>query len=412
MSSSEAEGSKSPFYEIARQAVIAPQEQMVKAGQGRHHLKIGIPKEGFYQEKRVPITPHAVRQLVNNGHEVLLESGAGDEAKFTDNNYSEAGAQITYDRREVFKTNVVLKVALPTMEELGYMTHNQTLISTLYLPILQKEQIQLMQQKRVTAISFELLKDRVENYPVLQAMSEIAGSTSVLIAAEYLSNINHGRGVMLGGIPGIPPSQITILGAGTVALSAAKAAFGLGAEVKVFDFSVYRLRRLQRQLSMPIYTSVINPERLANELALSDVAIGALRASGMRSPCVVTDDMVAGMKNDSVIVDVSIDQGGCFETSEVTNHLQPTFIKHGVIHYCVPNIASRVSRTASYALGNIFTPILLDIGEFGGIKNYLWEREHIRFGTYLYRGNLTNRYIAEKFHMPSKEIDLLIAANI
>jgi alanine dehydrogenase len=409
---SSSESSKSPFYEIAKQAVVVPQEQMVKTGAGPHQLKIGIPKESFYQEKRISITPHGARQLVNNGHEVYIETGAGLEAKFSDNDYSETGAQIAYDRREVFKCDVVLKVAFPSMEELGYMGHNQTLISTLYLPLLQKEQVQLMQQKRITAIAFEMLKDVAGNFPVRQSMSEIAGSTSILIAAEYLSNINHGRGVMLGGIPGVPPSQITILGAGTAALSAAKAAFGLGAEVKVFDFSVYRLRRLQQLLQKPMFTSVIEPTRLGRELAQSDVAIGALRATGLRSPSVVTEEMVAGMRNNSVIVDLSIDQGGCFETSEVTNHQQPTFVKHGVIHYGVPNVASRVSRTASYALGNIFTPMLLDMGELGGIKNYLWEHDYIRHSVYLYRGNLTNQHIAEKFHIPSKEIDLLIAANV
>jgi alanine dehydrogenase len=191
---------------------------------------------------------------------------------------------------------------------------------------------------------------------------------------------------------------------------AARAALGLGATVKVFDNSVYRLRRLQNSMGTRVFASIIQPRVLSKHLRSCDVAIGALRASGGRTPCVVTEEMVAEMKVGAVIVDVSIDQGGCFETSKVTNHTNPVFRKHGVIHYCVPNIASRVARTASYALSTIFTPILIQMGDEGGLPNMIRDHAGVRSGVYLYNGILTKKYLGDLFNIPSKDIDLLLAA--
>jgi len=406
-------GKKSGFYEIAKQAMLTPQEApvMIKS-KAANAIRIGLPKESTFQENRVGLSPQAANLLVANGHEVIVEAGAGREAKFYDDDYKNCGAKITYSKEEVFKSDIIMKVSFPSMEEIEMMQDGKTIISALHLPMLKDEQIKLLMKKKSTAICFEYLKDESGAYPVIQAMSEIAGSTCILIAGEYLSNINHGKGVLLGGISGIPPSKVVILGAGTVGLFATRAALGLGAEVKVFDNSLYKLRRLQNDLGIRIYTSIMHPEILLKELKSADVVIGAIRALEGRTKMIVSEDMVMEMKLGSVIVDVSIDQGGCFETSEVTNHTHPIFEKHGVIHYCVPNIASRVSRTASYALSNIFAPILLDIGEYGGIKNYLWDREGVRHGVYIYKGNLTNNNISERFHIPYKELDLLIAAHI
>jgi len=404
---------KSGFYEIAKQAMLTPEEApvMIKS-KTANPTTIGIPKETTFQETRVGLTPQAANLLIANGHEVIIEAGAGREAKFYDEDYKNAGAKIAFSKEEVFKSDIIMKVSFPSMEEIGMIGDGKTVISALHLPMLKDEQIKLLMRKKVTAIGFEYLKDESNIYPVIQAMSEIAGSASILIAAEYLSNINHGKGVMLGGISGIPPSKVVILGAGTVGQFATRAALGLGAEVKVFDNSIYKLRRLQNDLGTRIYTSIMHPNILLKELKGADVAIGAIRAIEGRTKMIVSEEMVMEMKMGSVIVDVSIDQGGCFETSEVTNHTHPIFEKHGVIHYCVPNIPSRVARTASYALSNIFAPILLDMGECGGIKNYLWDREGVRRGVYIYKGNLTNMHISERFHLPCKDIDLLIAAHL
>jgi len=404
---------KSGFYDLARQAVLEPQGSQILVGNRKHKLNIGIPKETSFQENRIGLTPHAVQLLVNNGHEVKVEAGAGREAKFQDNVFESAGAQIVFQKEEIYRSDIIMKVAFPTMDELNMLDENRTIISALHLSMLKSEQLKLLMKKKATAIGYELIRDEIGILPVMQAMSEIAGSTSILIAAEYLSNINHGKGVMLGGIAGIPPSNVVILGAGTVGQFAARAAIGLGAEVKVFDNNLYKLRRLQSLLGVRIYTSILHPNILLKTLKTADVVIGALRAnSGGRTPMLVSEEMVMEMKPGSIIVDVAIDQGGCFETSHLTNHTDPIFEKHDVIHYCVPNIASRVSRTASYALSNIFTPILLDVAESGGIKNYLWEKENVRQGAYVYKGHLTNKHLSERFALPYKEIDLLIAAHL
>lgn len=404
---------KSGFYEIAKQAMLTPQEApMMVATRHSNAMRIGIPKETTFQENRIGLTPQAAHLLVSSGHEVFIEAGAGKEAKFYDRDYEDAGAKITYSKEEVYKCDIIMKVSFPSMEEIEMIEEGKTIISALHLAMLKDEQIKKLIKKKVTAICFEYMRDEADVLPVIQAMSEIAGSTSILIAAEYLSNINHGKGVMLGGISGIPPSEVVILGAGTVGHFATRAALGLGAEVKVFDNSLYKLRRLQNDLGIRIYTSIMHPNILLKALKSADVAIGAIRANSGRTPCVVSEEMVMEMKTGSVIVDVSIDQGGCFETSQITNHTHPIFEKHGVIHYGVPNIASRVARTASYALSNIFAPILLDIGDYGGVKNYLWNMEGVRHGVYIYKGNLTNKHISERFGLPYKEIDLLIAAQL
>jgi alanine dehydrogenase len=305
-----------------------------------------------------------------------------------------------------------MKVAPPTLEEIEYFDKGkkQLLFSALQLNVQPKECMAKLMQKKVSAVAFDYITDRENIYTIVRSMSEIAGTTSILIAGEYLSNANKGHGVMLGGIAGVKPTEVVIIGAGAVGEFAAKAALGLGATIKLFDNEIYRLRRIVDQLGHRVFTSIIHPKVLEKALQSADVVIGALRPQNGRTPCVVTEEMVAGMKYGSVIVDVSIDHGGCFETSKVTTHENPTFKNYGVIHYCVPNIASRVSRTASYAFSNVFTPMLLQMGNDGGIEKMMRNDKGIRNGIYMYRGILTNKVVGETFRLPYKDIELLMAA--
>jgi alanine dehydrogenase len=401
----------SELSDIARQAMMQPQEAMLEVKRKKNSLYIGIPKETSFQENRIALTPLSVGLLIQNGHEVVIEAGAGLAANFLDNHFSEQGAKITYDKKEVYKADIIIKIAPPTEEEIAMMKMGQILFSALQMSTIRVEYLHALMKKNITALSFEYLRDEGNVLSVVRAMSEIVGATSVLIAAEYLSNVFEGKGLMLGGITGVPPTEIVILGAGTVGEYAARTALALGAEVKVFDSSLYKLRRLQNNIGSRVFTSVIQPAVLEKALWCCDVAIGAIRAEHGRSPCIVTEETVSKMKPNSVIIDVSIDQGGCFETSRITNHKVPTFRKHDVIHYCVPNIASRVSRTASYALTNIFSPIIIDIGEMGGLMNLIWERPGIRNAIYLYQGKLTNKDLSSRFNIPMKDLDLLIVSQ-
>jgi alanine dehydrogenase len=404
-------GKLSGFSDIAKQAMMQPQESMLEVKNKKHKLYIGIPKEISFQENRIPLTPLSVALLVNNGHDVMLESNAGLAAKFLDKDYSEQGAQIVYDTKKLYEADIIIKIAPPTMAEIEMMRPGQTLISALQLSTFKADALHAMLNKKITALCFEHLRDEGGSLAVVRAMSEIVGATSILIAAEYLSNIFGGKGLMLGGITGVPPTEIVILGAGTVGEYAARTAISLGAEVKVFDPSIYKLRRLQNNIGTRVFTSVVQPIVLEKAITTCDVAIGAMRAEDGRSPCLVSEATVSRMKPNSVIIDVSIDQGGCFETSEITNHTHPVFRKHDVIHYCVPNIASRVARTATYALTNIFAPILVDIGEHGNLKNLIWQKAGLREAVYIYKGHLTSKHMGERFSIPSKDIDLLVVSH-
>ncbi len=389
---------------------FAPQEEMLEVARKKGKLYIGIPKEIAFQENRVPLVPDAVALLVNNGHKVVVQAGAGKAANFEDSDYSEAGAEIVHSPNEVYKADTILKIAPPTLEEIELMQPKQTLFSALQLSVQPQDFLRKLISKKLNCVAFDLIIDEVGIFPVIRAMGEIAGGASISIAAELLSNVNNGVGSILGGISGISPTEVIIIGAGTVGEFAARAAIGLGATVKVFDNSTSKLRRLQNQLGSRVFTSVIVPKVLEKHLKSADVAIGALRATRGRTPCIVTENMVSEMKTGSVIIDVSIDQGGVFETSNVTNHTNPVFRKHGVIHYCVPNINSRVARTASYALSNIFSQIILSMGDEGGFDGIVRKDPGLRNGVYIYNGILTNQYLGEAFSLPFKDINLLMAA--
>lgn len=403
-------GSQETIKALARDAILTPKEEMVEIPRKKSDLYIGIPRETAFQEHRVALVPEAVQLLVNNGSRVVVETNAGKDSRIDDNAYSEAGAEIAYDREKVFEADIIVKVAPPTDEEIGMMKQKQILVSALQLSVQPKDTLQKLMDKKVSAIAWDFVKDETGIYPIVRAMSEIAGNTAMLIAAEYMSNMNDGTGIMLGGISGVAPSEVVIIGAGTAGEFAARGALGLGANVKVFDNTIYRLRRLQNDLGTRLYTSVIQPQVLEDAIISADVVVGALRGRGGRAPCVLTEDMVRKMKTGSVIIDISIDQGGCCETSRVTSHTNPVFRKYGVVHYCVPNIASRVSRTASVALSNIFAPILLDMAEEGGCANLIRKDQGFRHGVYMYNGTLTNEILGLAFNLPYKDIHLLFAA--
>jgi len=396
----------SSFSPFSKEELL-PQEEMLEVKKQKGELFIGIPKETYLGEKRVCLTPDAVSALCAHGHRIVIETGAGENANYSDKEYAEAGAKISYDIEEAFKCNIVLKVAPPTQKEIEYMNPKAILISSLQLKTQQRKYFECIAKKKITAVSFDYIKDDHDTYPIVKSLSEIAGTASVLIAAELMSGTNKGNGLLLGNIGGVPPTSVVVFGAGTVGEYAVRTAIGLGARVKVFDNSITKLRKLQHSLNTPIYTSTLQPKSVAKALMRADVAIGAIRGKN-RSPIVATEEMVANMKEGAIIIDVSIDRGGCFETSNVTTHAAPTFIKHGVVHYCVPNILARYSRTASLSISNIFTPYLLNIAEEGGFENAARFNKSLRNGMYFYHGVLTNRTVADWFNLPYRDINLLI----
>ena len=395
--------SLSPFSK----AQLIPKEERLEIANNNKSLLIGIPKERSFQEKRICLTPDAVSALTNNGHHVLIEKSAGKNASFEDNEYIEAGGEITSDTSKVFGCPIILKVEPPTINEIGLIKNNSIIISALQLKMQDKSYFEALINKKITALGFEFIKDKDGTYPAVRQLSEIAGNASILIASEIMSITNQGNGLMLGNISGIPPTEVVIIGAGIVGQSAAKSAIGLGANVKVFDNSITKLRSLQENIGQRVYTSTMQPKNIMKALMRCDVAIGATKGRN-RSPVVVNEAMVELMKSGSVIIDVSIDMGGCFETSELTSHDKPTFEKHGVIHYCVPNIPARYSRSSSVSLSNIFTPYLLDIAESGGLENAIRQNKGLKNGLYVYHGVITNKSVSKWFNLDCSDLNLLI----
>ena len=402
---------ESGFAQLAKESSLYPQEKLLDVKKSQYSFFIGLPNEISLQEKRITLTPDSVALLVNNGHEIWVETKAGEGSKFSDREYSDAGAKIVYSSEEVYKAKAILKIEPPTMEEIEFMKPGQVLISAIQMGNLSPEYIKALNRKHVTALGFEFIEDKVGGFPIIRAMSEIAGNTVMSIASEYLSSSSGGKGVIMGGITGVPPTKVVIVGAGTVAEYAARAGIGLGAEIQIFDNHIYKLRRIKHALGQQVYTSTIDTVTLSESLKNADVVIGALRPEKGRNRYVITEEMVAQMKPDSLIIDLSIDQGGCIETSEQTTLKKPTFTKFDVIHYCVPNIASRVAHTATTALSNIFTPTILRASEEGGIEEMIFVHQWFMRGVYTFKGSLTSKAIARRFGMKHKDLGLLMAAR-
>ncbi|MBT0608752.1 alanine dehydrogenase [Aequorivita echinoideorum] len=394
---------KSPFSK----SQLLPQEETLEIAREKGNLFIGIPKETHSQEKRICLTPDAVNAIVSNGHRVLIENGAGNESGFSDKEYSDAGASMTADTKKVFGCPMVLKVEPPTLNELEMIKPKTVLISALQLKTRKKSYFEALAKRKITALAFEFIKDEDHSYPAVKALSEIAGTASVLIAAELMVNAKKGNGLLFGNISGVPPIEVVVIGAGTVGEFAVRSALGLGANVKVFDSSITKLRSIQTNVNRILYTSTIQPKNLMKALLRCDVAIGAVRGHN-RAPIIITEDMVKNMKKGAVIIDVCVDMGGCFETTETTSHDNPTIIKHEVIHYGVPNIPARYPKTASISISNIFTPYILEIAESGGLENAIQFDKGLKNGLYFYRGILTNKAVADWFDMPHSDINLFI----
>lgn len=394
---------KSPFTKEQ----LLPQEETLEIKNQKGELFIGLPKETHFQEKRICLTPDAVAAIIANDHRVLIEKGAGEKAGFSDTDYSESGAELTEDKKKVFACPIILKVEPPSIEEIELIQPKTILITALQLKTRNKIYFEALAKKKITALAFEFIKDEAHSYPAVKALSEIAGTASVLIASELMANNDLSNGMLFGNISGVPPAEVVVIGAGTVGEYATRSALGLGANVKVFDTSITRLRNFQVKVGRPLFTSTLQPKYLMKALRRCDVAIGALKGTN-RAPVVVTENMVEKMKNGAVIIDVSIDSGGCFETTEITSHDKPTKVKHGVIHYGVPNIPARYPKTASISISNIFTPYLLNMAESGGLENAIRFDSGLKNGLYFYRGILTNKAVADWFGLSYSDLNILL----
>jgi len=388
-------------------------EKQLMKSKSRVSLKIGLPREVSNDEKRISLTPGGVSVLKANGHDVFIEKEAGLEANFSDQEYADAGADIAYSVDELYKkSEMIVKVAPPAEDEFELLEQNQILLSALHLGNATEEFMDILIKKCITAIGYEFIQGDDKEFPIVRMMHEITGSMAVQIAAHYLEKSDGGQGIMLGGISGIPPATVVILGAGITAEYAARTSLGYGAQVFVMDNDLARLRHLENALDRRIITATANYQYLSSALQYADVVIGAAMFEGERAPVWVTEPMVTNMKPGSVIVDTVIDQGGCIATSKATTHSNPIYVKHDVIHYCVPNIPSNVARTATYALNNVLTPYLLAIGDAGGIRECLWSNTALRNGTYVYKKHLTKKALSDIFDMPYREIEMLIASQI
>lgn len=388
---------------------LFPEECLLREIISQSRLSIGIPKENESIETRLPLTPEGVAIVTEEGHNVYIESGAGLPMSYSDLQYSEAGAFVVQTAEEIFSKELVLKMAPPTLKEISKMENGSSILSMLQISTLSAECIKLMMKKRMNAVAYELIKDEQRAFPVVSSIAEIEGNTALNVIAELMSNERGGKGLLLGGVAGISPTEVIILGAGIAGIVAAKTAMALGTQVKIFDHDIAKLRRVQSLLGRHVFTSVIHPTVLIKALASADAVVGNLRYINGSERFMVSEDLIKTMKQGAVIVDLSVDQGGCFETSECRTLQNPVFEKHGVLHYCVPNISARVARTSSMALSNIFAPILLKIANSGSVSAAISESYGFRNGAYIYEGVLVNRLVGNHYGIQANDIGLLLA---
>lgn len=391
------------------QRTLFPEECLLREIARQPRMSIGIPKEDTKIETRLALTPEGVSIVTEEGHSVYVERGAGEAMAYSDLQYSEAGAFLVDNAADVFSADIVLKIMPPTVEEISMMHDRSTVFSMLQLNHLSADSITLMMKKKMNAVAYELIKDEQKTFPVVSSISEIEGSTAIAVAAELMSNERGGKGLLLGGVAGISPTEVLILGAGIAGSVAARTALALGAQVKIFDHDISKLRKIQHYLGQQVFTSVIHPAVLFKALASADAVIGNLRYIYGSERFMVSEELVKTMKPGAVIIDLSVDQGGCFETSKCRTLKNPMYEKHGVIHYCLPNITARVARTASMALSNIFAPMLLKIGHSGSVKHAISESSGFRNGAYVFSGILVNRLVGEYYGISSNDIGLLLA---
>jgi len=397
---------------VAMEFGLKTLEKRAKKGESHVSLKIGIPSEHSRNEHRISMTPGGVGVLTANGHEVFVEEGAGKSANFSDQEYADAGAAIAHTTEELYKkAQFIVKVAPPGVEETAYLDHKHVLLSALHLGSQTGDFYRHLIEKDITGIGFEFIQGADKTFPIVRMMHEITGSLSVQIGAHYLETMQQGQGILLGGISGIPPATVVILGAGIIAEYAARTALGYGAQVFVLDNNLAHLRHLENALDRRIITAMANYQYLSSALKYADIVIGAAMEEGGKAPCWVTEEMLSEMKTGSVVVDTVIDQGGCIETSHPTTISNPVFFEQGIVHYCVPNIPSTVARTSTYALNNVLVPFLIEIGDEGGVEQALWSNVALRNGAYVYKKHVTKKTLAKQYNLPHRDIDMLIASH-
>jgi len=387
---------------------LLPQAEMLEEKKSKRSLSIGIPKETNKFENRIILTPQAVEQLCENGHQIIIESGAGIKSRWKDSDYTKAGA-IIKSRQEIYKSEIILKVSPFNEEEIKLLSGNQLLISALHFNTQTLQKINNLKKKKVTATAIELMKDANGFNPFIQTMNEISGILAINTASELISNPEIGKGILLGGITGIPAAKVIIIGAGTAGEYAARTAIGLGAQVKIFDSSISKLQTLKNKLGIQLFTSVLQKQVIIKALKTADVVIGTLEDTTDENNIIISEKMISSMKKGSVIIDLNIDSASCFASSRITNLGSPFFEKHNIIHYCVPNIASKSPRTSSVALSNSIFPILKKISYERSTPNIIRNITEMRNGTFIYEGILTNARLAKKFNIDYKDLDLLSA---
>ncbi len=366
-------------------------------------MNIGIPNEVAVEERRIALTPVGVYALTNEGHRVYVESGAGLSCGFSDHHFQEVGADLVFSHQEVFRrSELIVKVQSPTEDESAFLDSGQNLFSFLNLGLAKRPVIEQLLTHNVTALGYEYVQQPEVGQPILMAMSEIAGALLPQIAGRYLESNHGGRGISLTGFAGIPPANVVILGAGVVGNNAARAFAAVGAQVLVMDKAVNKLRQLELMLGKRVATSIVTPLLIERAVRFADVLIGAIMVRGKKTPHLVSQEKVQEMKSGSVIIDVSIDQGGCFETSRPTRLSSPIFKQHGVIHYCVPNITASVARTASHALNNSILPWVLQVAKLG-MPSALKKFSCLRSGTYLFEGKVALKPLSELLDIELKE---------
>ena len=368
-------------------------------------MNFGVPKEIRDQEKRVGITPAGAHALVRHGHKVFIETHAGQGAVFSDEDYLKEGAQVVYSPEEAWgRADVVLKIAPPQPVEYERLGEGQVLMAFLTLVVAPSGLIQALLEKRVTAISMENIEDGEGGYPVLAVMSEVGGRMAPIIAAQYLQSSYGGLGILISGVAGVPAADVVILGGGTVGKNAARTALGLGAQVKVLDVNAKQLRHLDEAFSGRVTTMIANPYNIEKVLRYANVLIGAVRVHGERTPVLITREMVRRMRKRAVIVDMSVDHGGCLETTHPTTHANPAYLEEGVLHYCVPNIPSNVPRTATHALTNVVVPYLVKIGRMG-LAQALFTDPGFSRGVNLHNGRVVKEAVGQAHDLTSERLE-------
>lgn len=398
------------IYPPLKATSFVVREFLLKVNKTHSALTIGIPKENTRFEKRLALTPEAVGLLVDEGHKVILESGAGLPINYSDRYYSESGAHIVDSKAQVFEASLILKISPPTLNEVRMMRPRATVFSFLQQPMLSSTVLEAMSAKRINALAYDLVYDDAGSSPFATAMSEIEGASAITLAAELMSNANGGKGILMGGVPGVSPTEVVIIGADVAGTIAARAALGLGAMVKVFDNDVNKLRLMEHNLGRSLFTSTLQPNVMRNTFRSADVLIGAMEYINKPHRDRISEDLITELKQGAIVIDLRLAQGGCFETTmQACIPGAPTlYQKHGVLHFCEMSISSRVARTASIALSNIFSSLFMKMANGGGIIGLAQSDRGFSSGFYMFSGKMVNGYVANLFNLPVNDIGLFL----